>query len=124
MSSEALVAAFTLLAFGIIISGVALGSAIGDGNVASVRGAEPRELLSIIAQLARAVEGASLPLPARDEARALVAELEKEARAPAPVLARVKAYLTQLGTYANESAELSAAWTPLIVSILGLFGVR
>lgn len=35
MSSEALVAAFTLLAFGIIISGVALGSAIGDGNVAS-----------------------------------------------------------------------------------------
>lgn len=35
MSSEALVAAFTVLAFGIIISGVALGSAIGDGNVAS-----------------------------------------------------------------------------------------
>jgi F-type H+-transporting ATPase subunit c len=35
LSSEALVAAFTLLAFGIIISGVALGSAIGDGNVAS-----------------------------------------------------------------------------------------
>jgi F-type H+-transporting ATPase subunit c len=35
LSSEAFVAAFTLLAFGIIISGVALGSAIGDGNVAS-----------------------------------------------------------------------------------------
>lgn len=35
MSSEALVAAFALLAFGVIISGVAFGSAIGDGNVAS-----------------------------------------------------------------------------------------
>ncbi len=35
MSSQALVAAATLLAFGIIIMGVALGSAIGDGNVAS-----------------------------------------------------------------------------------------
>ena len=35
MSSEALVAAFTILAFGVIISGVAFGSAIGDGNVAS-----------------------------------------------------------------------------------------
>jgi len=35
VSSQALVAAATLLAFGIIIMGVALGSAIGDGNVAS-----------------------------------------------------------------------------------------
>ena len=35
MTSEALVVAFTVLAFGIIISGVAFGSAIGDGNVAS-----------------------------------------------------------------------------------------
>ncbi len=35
MSSQALVAAATLLAFCIIIMGVALGSAIGDGNVAS-----------------------------------------------------------------------------------------
>jgi len=35
LSSEALVAAFTLLAFGIIVAGVAFGSAIGDGIVAS-----------------------------------------------------------------------------------------
>ena len=35
MSSEALVAAATILAFGIIILGVAFGSAIGDGIVAS-----------------------------------------------------------------------------------------
>lgn len=35
MTSEALVVAFTVLAFGVIISGVAFGSAIGDGNVAS-----------------------------------------------------------------------------------------
>jgi F-type H+-transporting ATPase subunit c len=35
LTSEALVVAFTVLAFGIIISGVAFGSAIGDGNVAS-----------------------------------------------------------------------------------------
>ena len=35
MSSEAFVAGITLLAFGIIIAGVAIGSAIGDGNVAS-----------------------------------------------------------------------------------------
>jgi F-type H+-transporting ATPase subunit c len=35
VSSEALVAAATILAFGIIILGVAFGSAIGDGIVAS-----------------------------------------------------------------------------------------
>lgn len=35
MNPEAFVAAFTVLAFGVIISGVAFGSAIGDGNVAS-----------------------------------------------------------------------------------------
>mgnify|MGYP001182390390 CR=1 FL=1 len=35
MTSQALVAAFTLLAFGIIVAGVAFGSAIGDGIVAS-----------------------------------------------------------------------------------------
>ena len=35
MTSQALIASATLLAFGIIIMGVALGSAIGDGNVAS-----------------------------------------------------------------------------------------
>lgn len=35
MSSESLIAAATLLAFGVIISGVAFGSAIGDGIVAS-----------------------------------------------------------------------------------------
>ncbi len=35
MSPEALIAASTLLAFGIIIAGVAFGSAIGDGIVAS-----------------------------------------------------------------------------------------
>ncbi len=35
MTSQALVAAFTLLAFGLIVAGVALGSAIGDGIVAS-----------------------------------------------------------------------------------------
>ena len=35
MSSEALVAAATILAFGIIILGVAFGSAVGDGIVAS-----------------------------------------------------------------------------------------
>lgn len=35
MNSEALIAASTLLAFGVIIAGVAFGSAIGDGIVAS-----------------------------------------------------------------------------------------
>jgi F-type H+-transporting ATPase subunit c len=35
VNSEALVAAFTLLSFGIIVAGVAFGSAIGDGIVAS-----------------------------------------------------------------------------------------
>ena len=35
MTSQALIAAFTLLAFGIIVAGVAFGSAIGDGIVAS-----------------------------------------------------------------------------------------
>ena len=35
MTSEALVAALTILGFAIIISGVAFGSAIGDGIVAS-----------------------------------------------------------------------------------------
>ena len=35
MTAQALVAAFTLLAFGLIVAGVALGSAIGDGNVAA-----------------------------------------------------------------------------------------
>ncbi len=35
MSSQALIAASAILAFGLIIMGVALGSAIGDGNVAS-----------------------------------------------------------------------------------------
>ena len=35
MSSEALVAAATLVAFGLIILGVAFGSAVGDGIVAS-----------------------------------------------------------------------------------------
>jgi F-type H+-transporting ATPase subunit c len=35
VTPAALVAAFTLLAFGIIIAGVAFGSAIGDGIVAS-----------------------------------------------------------------------------------------
>lgn len=35
MSSEALIAAATILAFGIIILGVAFGSAVGDGLVAS-----------------------------------------------------------------------------------------
>lgn len=35
MTSEALVAALTIVAFGIIIAGVAFGSAIGDGIVAS-----------------------------------------------------------------------------------------
>ena len=35
MTSEALVAGLTLLAFGIIIAAVAFGSAIGDGIVAS-----------------------------------------------------------------------------------------
>ena len=35
MSSEALVAAAALIAFGLIILGVALGSAVGDGIVAS-----------------------------------------------------------------------------------------
>ncbi len=33
--TQALIAASALLAFGIIISGVAFGSAVGDGNVAS-----------------------------------------------------------------------------------------
>ena len=35
MTSEALVAGLTLLAFGLIIAGVAFGSAVGDGIVAS-----------------------------------------------------------------------------------------
>lgn len=35
MSSQALIAAAALLAFGMIIMGVAFGSAVGDGNVAS-----------------------------------------------------------------------------------------
>ncbi|MBV8245276.1 MAG: ATP synthase F0 subunit C [Candidatus Eremiobacteraeota bacterium] len=35
MSSEALVVAATLVAFGVIIAGVAFGSAVGDGIVAS-----------------------------------------------------------------------------------------
>jgi F-type H+-transporting ATPase subunit c len=35
LNPAAFIAAFALLAFGIIISGVAFGSAIGDGNVAS-----------------------------------------------------------------------------------------
>ena len=35
MSNEALIAAATILAFGIIILGVAFGSAVGDGIVAS-----------------------------------------------------------------------------------------
>jgi F-type H+-transporting ATPase subunit c len=35
LTSQALVAACTLLAFGLIVAGVALGSAIGDGIVAS-----------------------------------------------------------------------------------------
>jgi F-type H+-transporting ATPase subunit c len=35
VSSEALIAAATILAFGIIILGVAFGSAVGDGLVAS-----------------------------------------------------------------------------------------
>jgi F-type H+-transporting ATPase subunit c len=35
LSSEALIAAAALICFGIIISGVAFGSAVGDGNVAS-----------------------------------------------------------------------------------------
>ncbi len=35
MTSEALIAAATILAFGIIILGVAFGSAVGDGIVAS-----------------------------------------------------------------------------------------
>ena len=35
MTSEALVAGLTILAFGLIIAGVAFGSAIGDGIVAS-----------------------------------------------------------------------------------------
>jgi F-type H+-transporting ATPase subunit c len=35
LSSEALVAAFTLLSFGIIVAAVAFGSAVGDGIVAS-----------------------------------------------------------------------------------------
>jgi F-type H+-transporting ATPase subunit c len=35
LTSQALIAAFTLLAFGIIVAGVAFGSAIGDGIVAS-----------------------------------------------------------------------------------------
>ena len=35
MSSESLVAAATILAFGLIILGVAFGSAVGDGLVAS-----------------------------------------------------------------------------------------
>jgi F-type H+-transporting ATPase subunit c len=35
LTPESFIAAFSLLAFGIIISGVAFGSAIGDGNVAS-----------------------------------------------------------------------------------------
>ena len=35
MTPEALVAAFTVLAFGIIVAGVAFGSAVGDGIVSS-----------------------------------------------------------------------------------------
>jgi F-type H+-transporting ATPase subunit c len=35
LTSEALVAGLTILAFGLIIAGVAFGSAIGDGIVAS-----------------------------------------------------------------------------------------
>jgi F-type H+-transporting ATPase subunit c len=35
LTSEALVAGLTLLAFGLIIAGVAFGSAVGDGIVAS-----------------------------------------------------------------------------------------
>jgi len=35
LTSESLIAAATLLAFGVIIAGVAFGSAIGDGIVAS-----------------------------------------------------------------------------------------
>ncbi len=35
MTSESLIAAATILAFGLIVLGVALGSAIGDGVVAS-----------------------------------------------------------------------------------------
>jgi len=35
LTSEALVAGLTLLAFGVIIAGVAFGSAVGDGIVAS-----------------------------------------------------------------------------------------
>jgi F-type H+-transporting ATPase subunit c len=35
LSSESLVAAATILAFGLIVLGVALGSAVGDGIVAS-----------------------------------------------------------------------------------------
>jgi F-type H+-transporting ATPase subunit c len=35
MTSESLVAAATILAFGLIVLGVALGSAVGDGIVAS-----------------------------------------------------------------------------------------
>ena len=35
MNPAALIAAFTVLSFGVIIAGVAFGSAIGDGNVAS-----------------------------------------------------------------------------------------
>lgn len=35
MTSQALIAAATLLAFGMIVAGVAFGSAIGDGIVAS-----------------------------------------------------------------------------------------
>ena len=35
MSSESLIAAAALICFGIIISGVAFGSAVGDGTVAS-----------------------------------------------------------------------------------------
>ena len=35
MNSEALIAASTMLAFGMIIAGVAFGSAVGDGIVAS-----------------------------------------------------------------------------------------
>ena len=35
MSSESLIAAATILAFGLIVLGVALGSAVGDGIVAS-----------------------------------------------------------------------------------------
>jgi len=35
LNPAALIAAFTVLSFGVIIAGVAFGSAIGDGNVAS-----------------------------------------------------------------------------------------